>query len=146
MRDLGNWLLDAERQNEWFGPLLFHLIRSTLREYQHLKTGYAKSTPFLAWACRNMLELDIITQHVLGSEKSAKDFIDDRFTDGLELFKSFRTWAEFNDPSSRTPALDQTIAWIQEQMAKEGLTRKSYLKIRELATGVKLGEEYQHLN
>src|ERR1700716_1524971 len=31
MRDLGNWLLDAERQNEWFGPLLFHLIRSTLR-------------------------------------------------------------------------------------------------------------------
>jgi hypothetical protein len=31
-------------------------------------------------------------------------------------------------------------------MAKEGLTRKSYLKTRELATGVKLGEEYQHLN
>jgi hypothetical protein len=72
MRDLGNWLSDAERQNEWFGPLLFHLIRSTLREYQHLKTGYAKSTPFLAWACRNMLELDIITQHVLGSEKGAR--------------------------------------------------------------------------
>jgi hypothetical protein len=90
VRDHGMWLLESVPQNSWFAPLLVHLIQSTLREYQHLKIGYAKSIPFLAWACRNMLELNIITQHVLKSESDAKDFIDDRFTDGLELFESSR--------------------------------------------------------
>ena len=146
LRDHGTWLLDAEPRNNWFAPLLVHLIQSTLREYQHLKIGYAKSIPFLAWACRNMLELDIITQHVLKSEKDAKDFIDDRLTDGLELFESFKTWSAFGDPGFETPALDETIAWIRAEIAKEGVTRKSFLKVRELAKGVKLAEEYGHLN
>jgi len=145
LRDLGTWLIDSEPKHSWFAPLLVHLVHSNLSEYQHLRTGYAKSMPFLAWACRNMLELDIITQHVLKSEKDAKDFADDRFTDGLQFFESFKTWSEFSDPGFATPALDQTIAWIREQIANEGVTRKSYLKVRDLASGV-LAEEYQHLN
>jgi hypothetical protein len=146
VRDYGTWLLESEPHNSWFAPLLIHLIQSTLREYQHLKIGYAKSIPFLAWACRNLLELDIITQHVLKSERAAKDFIDDRFIDGLELFESFKTWSEFADPESKTPALDQTISWIRGEIAKECVTHRSYLKVRDLAKGLKLEEEYAHLN
>lgn len=146
VRDHGTWLVESEPHNSWFAPLLVQLIQSALREYQHLKIGYAKSIPFLAWACRNMLELDIITQHVLKSEKDAKDFIDDRFTDGLEFFESFKTWSEFADPGFKSPELDQTIAWIRGEISKEGVTRRSYLKVRDLAKGLKLAEEYAHLN
>src|ERR1019366_4526181 len=109
LRDHGTWLIESEPTHSWFAPLLVRLIQSTLREYQHLKIGHAKSIPFLSWACRNMLELNIITQHVLKSEDDAKDFADDRFTDGLEVFQSFKTWSEFSDPEFTTPALDQTI-------------------------------------
>jgi hypothetical protein len=49
-------------------------------------------------------------------------------------------------PGSKTPALDETIAWIRGEIAKEGVTRRSYLKVRDLAKGLKLAEEYAHLN
>ena len=122
LREHGTGLIESELKNPWFAPLLVHLIQSTLREYQHLKIGYAKSIPFLAWACRNMLELNIITQHLLKSEKDARDFVNDRFTDALQFFESFKTWSEFSDPEFTTPALDQTIARIREQIANAGKT------------------------
>lgn len=146
LRNLGTFLLESDAENRWFAPLLVHLIQNTIREYQHLKIGYAKSLPFLVWGCRNMLELNIITQHVLKSERNAKDFIDDRLNDALQFFESFKTWSEFADPGSKAPALDETISGIRKEIEKDGVTRTSYLKIRDLADGLGLAKEYAHLN
>jgi hypothetical protein len=39
--------------------LAHNLLISILREYQHLKLGYEKDIALEAWACRNLLELDV---------------------------------------------------------------------------------------
>jgi hypothetical protein len=48
------------------------LINSTLREYRHSKIGLQTHTPLLAWACRNLRELDVLTKYVLRSEADAR--------------------------------------------------------------------------
>jgi hypothetical protein len=101
IRDFGITLQDQDTRTLWFRNLLICILNTTLREYQHLKIGYRKSTGFLAWACRNLLELDIYAQYALLSKANAKRFVDDRIIDADDIFESFKTWWQ---PSSRDGA------------------------------------------
>ena len=106
---LGVRVAECETDAVWFRGLLAGLLNSTLREYQHLKLGLRISTALLAWACRNLLELNIYVQYVLKSEANARRFAGERLADGVDIFDSFKAWAARNDPSLVTPAVDAAL-------------------------------------
>ncbi len=146
IEEFGVWLQEKPTQTTWFKNILVCLLSALLREYRGLKVGFNKSTPLLTWACRNMLELNIHTKYVLLKGSNAKDFVDDMWIDAIEVFSSFRTWITFHNPGSTTPELDQTIANLLAEKAKQGITRTKYLRAQDMAVAVNFSEEYQHMN
>jgi hypothetical protein len=142
----GVQLQDAPTQTIWFQNTLICLLNALLREYRSLTLGFKKSTPLLAWACRNMLELNIYTKYVLLNGSNAKDFADDMWLDAIEIFSSFRAWFKFHDPAGVMPELDQTIANLQLEKARQGITRTSYLRTQNMAALVNSTEEYLYMN
>ncbi len=144
--EFGVWLQDQPTQTIWFMNNLICLLNALLREYRSLRVGFTKSTPLLAWACRNMLELNIYTKYILLKGSNAKDFVDDMWIDAVEIFSSFRTWMRFHNRGGTTPELDQTIANFQAEKAKQGIARTKYLRAQDMAAAVSFSEEYQHMS
>jgi hypothetical protein len=130
----------------WFRALLVGLLNSTLREYQHLKLGLRKSTALLAWACRNLLELNIYVQYVLKSEANAKRFAGERLADGIDILDSFKTWAARNDPSLVAPAVDAALNSLIELKAQEESAPGRALSTRYVSAEVGLADEYANMN
>jgi Family of unknown function (DUF5677) len=144
--EFGVRLQEQPAQTIWLKNILVCLLSALLREYRSLAVGVKKSTPLLAWACRNMLELNIYTKYILLNGSNAKDFVDDMWIDAIDIFSSFRAWITFHDPASMTPELDQTIANFLSEKAKQGITRTKYLRAQDKAAVVNFSEEYQYMN
>src|SRR5450432_638593 len=119
VRGLGVRVEECETDVVWFRDLLAGLLNSTLREYRHLKLGLRESTALLAWACRNLLELNIYVQYVLKSEANARRFAGERLADGMDIFDSFKAWAARNDPSLVTAAVDSALNLLIDLKAQE---------------------------
>lgn len=146
VEQFGVWLEQQPTQTMWFRNVLTCLVSALLREYRSLRVGLKRSTPLLAWACRNMLELNIYTKYTLRKGSNAKDFVDDRWIDAIEIFSSFRDWIRFYNPNSTTPELDQTIRNFGEEKVKQGITRAKYLRMETMAEDVNFSVEYKHMN
>lgn len=144
--EFGVWLQEEPTQTIWFKNILICLLSALLREHRSLTVGFKKSTPLLAWACRNMLELNIYTKYALLNGSNARSFVDDMWIDAIEIFCSFRRWITLHDPAAMTPELDQTIAKFRSEKAKQGLRRTKYLRTQDMAASVNFSEEYQHMN
>lgn len=146
LREFGITVQQGEALEPWFPNLLVTVINSTLREYQHSKIGLQKHTPMLAWACRNLLELDVLTKYVLKSEANARRFIAHRLIDGVEIFKYAKAYQLFHEPESTTPAIDETIRMAEEQKALEGISETKFLNVAKIAGEIGMAEEYTYLN
>jgi hypothetical protein len=146
VRGLGVRVQECERDKVWFRDLLAGLLHSTLGEYQHLKLGLRKSTALLAWACRNLLELNIYVQYVLKSEANARRFAGERLADGIDILDSFKAWAARNDPSLVTPAVDAALNSLIELRAQEESTPGRPMSTRYVSAEVGLADEYANMN
>jgi hypothetical protein len=146
IQEFGVQLQDEPTETIWFQNTLICLLSALLREYRNLTVGFKKSTPLLAWACRNMLELDVFTKYALLKGSHAKDFVDDMWIDAIDIFASFRAWVRVYDPAGAMPELDQTIANFVSEKARQGVTRNEYLKVSKMAAAVNFSEEYQRMN
>jgi hypothetical protein len=91
-----------------------------------------------------MLELNVITKFVLLSESNAKEFVDDWIIDDLEVFESFRSWMKFH--GATTVQIDKIVVSFQELKQEEGITRKKYLKTKDMAATVNFSEEHEHVH
>ncbi len=145
-REFGKSLTPLDNKTVWFCNLLVSLINSVLLEYHYLKIGYEKRTMVLAWACRNLLELDVFTKYVLVSEANARRFIGDRLIDGNDIFTSLRMLQLHLNPNSDVTLIDQTVAAAKTQMATEGITASKYLATSSLAKAVGMKEDYACMN
>jgi hypothetical protein len=65
-------------RDQW---LATSLLKSAHRAYIHLRHGWSEDTAHSAWACRNLLELRIITKYVLQSSAERHRFVDDMYID-----------------------------------------------------------------
>ena len=142
----GYELMDKPSTTPYFYNMVIRLVHSILKQQHYLTIGYQKSPLLLAWACRNLLEVDVITRYCLMSPGNGKDFSDDMWIDGIEIFKLFRDWIGVMDPGVQTPELDQTIANFEAEKEQHGLTRKKYLAVSDLAKVAGMDEEYRHMN
>jgi hypothetical protein len=146
LREFGITVQEGDAPEPWFPNLLVKLINSTLREYQHSKIGLQKHTPMLAWACRDLLELDVLTKYVLNSEANARRFIAHRLIDGIEIFKYVKDYQLFHEPGSTTPAIDETIRMAEEQKAFEGISETKFLNVKKIAAQHGMAEEYLYMH
>jgi hypothetical protein len=142
----GSELMDKPTATPYFYNMVIRLVHSMLKQQHYLTIGFQKSPLLLAWACRNLLELDVITRYCLMSPENGKDFADDRWIDGIEIFKSFKEWMGVTDPGVQTPELDQTIANFEAEKVRQGLTRKTFLVVSHLARAAGMEDEYRHMN
>jgi len=127
-------------------PLLAGLLEATVREYGHLRAGLADSTAMVAWACRNLLELNIYTQYVLQSEANARRFTEEGLTGGIEIFDAFQTWAARNDRSLVTAEIAAALASLLERKAEqEPAAPRRPLSIRYLSADAGLADEYANM-
>jgi hypothetical protein len=146
VRGLGVRVEECETDVVWFRELLAGLLNSTLREYRHLKLGLRESTALLAWACRNLLELNIYVQYVLKSEANARRFAGERLADGMDIFDSFKAWAARNDPSLVTAAVDAALNLLIELKAQEESAPGRPMSTRYVSAEVGLADEYANMN
>jgi hypothetical protein len=120
------------------------LLISILREYQRLKLGYEQDTALEAWACRNLLELDIYIKYVLKSAANANRFMGHITIDGIELFESMKEWMNHVDPTIKLPELNETLRLAYARRASDGVTDKKFLDVRQLAEEVGMIADYKH--
>ena len=141
-------LKDKPTNTPWFRNLVMGLVHSLVTQHQYLTNGYKRNSPsLLAWACRNLLELDVITRHCLRSPKNSRDFLDDMWIDAIEFLKSSREWLQqYTEPGGQTPAPDEFIARYEAKKKEQGITRERHLEVRELAKAVGMEVEYQTMN
>jgi hypothetical protein len=78
----------AEREHVWFQNLLCGILNCALQDYRFVEIGAQKSVPLAAWGRRNLLELKVITEYVLASEKNATDFKNDLLRDAKEFYEA----------------------------------------------------------
>lgn len=138
--------VELASEEGWFPRLLAGLLSATLREYQHLEAGLRQSTPMVAWACRNLLDLHIYTRYALASEANALRVFGERLRDGIETYDSFQTWLARNDPERITPGLDEASHAFLEQLADSGLDQTPPLKLKRVAAEVGLADEHANMS
>jgi hypothetical protein len=134
-------------QTQWFKDLLIGILMATIREIEHLELGFKHSTPMVSWACRNSLELAIITDFVLSKLQNANDFSNDALIDGFEMFSAIGEWMKHRklDVPIPEPIL-QTIANLEQAIAKENVKQTGHLRMPSMAKDGAYEEEYKQMN
>lgn len=124
--------------------LISLMLVTISREYEQLRIGYEKYIGLEAWACRNLLELDIFVKWVLLSDANAKRFTADIAIDGTELFESMKEWMKYQEPDVKMPGMDETLRVAYERRKSEGTVGESHLKVSDLAEVVGMTADYKH--
>ena len=141
-------LLDEEfrSQSRPLDPVLAGLLDAAVREYRHLRIGLEESTALVAWACRNLLELNIYTQYVLSSEANAQRFTGEQLADGIAIFDAFETWAARNDPALVTPPIRAVLAELADRKSREeAAAPERPLSVKYLSAQAGLADEYANI-
>jgi hypothetical protein len=145
MREFAGEVRDSQRDEEWFRDMLAGLLEAGATEYRHMKLGLRQSTGLLAWACRNLLELNIYTQYVLQSESNAQRFGLNRVADGIDTFDAFKTWLARNDASLVPPEVDAALEELADVRAREDEPPPRLYSLKYLSAEVGLADEYANL-
>jgi len=146
LKALHDHLNEQPSDTPWFFNTITALLRALGREYRYLDIGFAKDGRLLAWACRNLLEINLYTEYSLRSEANAKAFADDQIIDALDIFSAFKKWIMAGDPNATTPLLDITLATMQQAKTQLGVTRTKYLRTEDIAVALDRLDEYKHFN
>jgi len=129
----------------WFRDLLAAFVQAAPAGYRHLKLGLRHSTSLLAWACRNLLELNIYTQYALQSESGARRFALNRVADGIDTFDAFQTWLARNDPSLVPAEVDLALRQLSDLRAREDEPAPRLYSLKYLSAEVGLADEYAYM-
>ena len=142
VRDFAGEVRQVPSPAAWFRDTLASLLDAAPEGYRLLKLGLRHSTSLLAWACRNLLELNIYTQYVLQSEAGARRFALNRVADGIDTFDSFQTWLARNDPSLVPPEAEQALRQLSDLRAQEDEPPPRLYSLKYLSAEVGLADEY----
>lgn len=116
----------------------FHIISSigyaAVGEYERLRAAARDNAQvMMAWSCRNLLELAIFAKFVIHSESNADEFAEDRLIDGLQIVENVKSLEMLFNPNLAISGFDAGIADFKRMMQNEGITRKKFKRIDDLA-------------
>jgi hypothetical protein len=146
MREFAAEVRAAAIGEPWYCEMLARFLECAAEQYRHMKLGLRHSTALLAWACRNLLELNIYAQYVLQSDANARRFAMNRVADGIDTFDSFKTWLARNDPSLVPPAIDAALVRLADLRAEEDEPPPRLYSLKYLSAEVGLADEFAHMS
>jgi hypothetical protein len=146
VRNYEKHLSEIQTSISWFRSILTDLLAACLREYENSKNGLAGSATLAAWACRNMLELDIFAKYVLIGPANAVEFAQDFYIDATDFYSSFRDFLLLHEPSSKAASLQSIVDSLVAKKSELGITRTHYLSVARMAEVVNFAEEYRRMN
>ncbi len=69
---------DVPADQVWFRNLLCGILNCAATDYRTVEIGVKKLVELAAWGCRNLLELEVLTEFALTSEENAIALQNDR--------------------------------------------------------------------
>ena len=146
--DLDKWLslleeLQQDPKVRFDAWLVACLLKSGRRAYVHLRGGWQTDSSYVAWGCRNLLELRVFARYVARSPADRKRFTDDMTVDTSQSAKAIIAMAEREVPgaSSSDEEIVLLLQTTQRLKSASGFDGNKYLSIAELAKEMKLDEE-----
>jgi len=168
MAELNRLVVAADDMSDRFNAFLDSLPTPTKEDegrFYHVVTGISRTATknyallrealnsddqqHLAWACRNLLELDVFMKCVLISEENLQEFASFRWIDGLEVIEkliSLEARAQQLNPSSAPSQLAAKKNEFIQKMGTEGIVRTRHLNTREWAVTAGLVDEFDIIN
>ncbi|HWC95984.1 MAG TPA: hypothetical protein VG456_04525 [Candidatus Sulfopaludibacter sp.] len=145
VREFGGEVRTSQAGESWYCEMLAGLLESAADQYSHMRLGLRHSTGMLAWACRNLLELNIYTQYVLQSEANARRFATNRVADGIDTFDAFKSWLARNDASLVPVEVDATLEDLAVLRSQEDEPPQRLYSLKYLSAEVGLADEYAYM-
>ena len=143
LRELRDKLQPSDGRSIWFFNVLISLANAVLFEYRYLKRT---RIALRAWACRNLLELDIFTKFVLTSEGNARRFVSDALIDEQDVLASLRRLRLHLNSGADVTLIDHHLASTKQRISREGIKSNRYLTPHSLAELVGMKEDYTSMN
>lgn len=129
MRDLRRSIQKATGKVEegWFGNLLLGILNCALLDYYSVNLGAEKSVYLAAWACRNLLELKVITTYALASKDNASRFRSELVIDAKEFYEAMTKHhrASHKKLLSMLSEMSQTEKGPVKEMLQQALRKES---------------------
>lgn len=133
-----------ETHDRWIATAL---LKAAHRAYVHLDHGWPGDTTYSAWACRNLLELGIITKYVLQSPTERRRFLDDMYRDAEAYTRSTKTVSTQLVPQMNVDSYDSLMGSLKARMVARKITAGSkYLPVQVMADSVGLRGNYDAMN
>jgi hypothetical protein len=134
----------------------YHIVtaisRTAIKNYSLLREALdTDDQEHLAWACRNLLELDVFMKNILTSKQKMAEFASYRFIDGIQVLERLillekKYQREQHILPSGTSQLSARLTEFNRQMNAEGLSQKAHLMTRTWAEPVGMLEEFDIIN
>lgn len=99
----------------------------------------------VAWACRNLLELAVFAEFVIGSEANTTRFAEDRLIDGHQIACLLLKMEEWEGVDQARSNVGPLITEHVDMMDAEHITRKDFTPVTSMTTG-ELKKEFSVVN
>jgi hypothetical protein len=130
------FLKNLDDEAQWYNAVLAALVNALVAEYARLRRGIAEDKGLLAWACRNLVELNVFTQYVLKSDANAKEFFGHRLVYTVHMMEAIRDLQRVLDPDSPNEENAEILAEFYRQKQKEKITTRQYLNVGVMAESI----------
>jgi hypothetical protein len=129
-----------ERNNR--NVVLENLLQSSVNNLDTLISLKPEQNTIIAWATRNLYELNLITRFVLESEDQMNQWIAQSAKDEIELWEGFITLADKEKHLNEIDAINKRIDWVKKAVEKHGLEMTKFPATIQLAKNLKLADEH----
>jgi hypothetical protein len=119
------------------------LSRTALKNYDLLRRAFEDDAhDYLAWACRNLLEVAVFMRCVLSSKAKADEFASHRLIDGNQIVERLKTLELLMNPSLTSSGFDALLSEFKQKMSTEGVVQTAHLITRNWAKDAGMIEEF----
>lgn len=128
----------------------YHIVSAiggaAIPNYWMLRDAHSKDQQGrVAWACRNLLELAVFAEFVIGSEANATRFAEDRLIDGHQIASLLLKMEEWEGVDQARSNVAPLITEHVNMMDAEHITRKDFTPVASMTTG-ELKKEFSVVN
>jgi hypothetical protein len=139
--------IPTDEETGHFYHITTGLSRTALKNHDLLRRAFEDDAQdYLAWACRNLLEVALFMRCVLSSKAKADKFASHRWIDGIEVVERSKKLDLLMNPSLTTSAFDALLSDFNQKMSADGVVRTAHLITRDWAKDAGLIQEFDCLN
>jgi hypothetical protein len=144
---ISSFPIPTDEESGRFYHITTALSRTALKNYDLLRRAFEDDAQdYLAWACRNLLEVAVFMHCVLASRAKADEFASHRWIDGIEVVERLKKLDFLLNPNLTASAFDAVLSDFGQKMSADGVVRTAHLVTRDWARDAGLIQEFDCIN